>query len=88
MRATLVQASWCLIRKDGVMRERYEKIKVRAGGKRAIVAIETVIDKNAENIIGWNAVCFRSTLVSRIVILGYREAWRTTFRCLWVIDYV
>jgi len=39
VRATLVQASWCLIRKDGVMRERYEKIKARAGGKRAIVAI-------------------------------------------------
>ena len=39
VRATLVQAAWCLIRKDGVMRERYEKIKVRAGGKRAIVAI-------------------------------------------------
>jgi transposase len=39
VRAILVQASWCLIRKDGVMRERYEKIKARAGGKRAIVAI-------------------------------------------------
>lgn len=39
VRAALVQASWCLIREDGVMCERYEKIKVRAGGKRAIVAI-------------------------------------------------
>ncbi len=39
VRAALVQAAWCLIRKDGVMRERYEKIKARAGGKRAIVAI-------------------------------------------------
>jgi len=39
VRAIVVQASWCLIRKDGVMGERYEKIKVRAGGKRAIVAI-------------------------------------------------
>jgi transposase len=39
VRATLVQTSWSLIRQDGVMRERYEKIKIRAGGKRAIVAI-------------------------------------------------
>jgi transposase len=39
LRATLVQASWQLIRKDGVIREKYERIKVRAGGKRAIVAI-------------------------------------------------
>ena len=39
VRAILVQAAWCLIRKDGVMRERYDKIKTRAGGKRAIVAI-------------------------------------------------
>jgi transposase len=39
VRATLVQASWALIRKDGVARERYEKLKARAGGKRAIVAI-------------------------------------------------
>jgi transposase len=35
----LVQASWALIRKDGVVREKYEKLKVRTGGKRAIVAI-------------------------------------------------
>jgi transposase len=39
LRATLVQASWQLIRKDGVIREKYERIKVRAGGKRAIIAI-------------------------------------------------
>lgn len=39
LRAILVQAAWCLIRKDGVMRERYEKIKLRSGGKRSIVAI-------------------------------------------------
>jgi len=39
VRAILVQASWALIRKDGVARERYEKLKIRAGGKRAIVAI-------------------------------------------------
>jgi ABC-type microcin C transport system duplicated ATPase subunit YejF len=34
-----VQASWQLIMKDGAMREKYEKIKNRAGGKRAIIAI-------------------------------------------------
>lgn len=39
LRATLVQTSWQLIRKDGVIREKYERIKVRAGGKRAIIAI-------------------------------------------------
>lgn len=39
LRAILVQAAWCLIRKDGVMRERYEKIKARSGGKRSIIAI-------------------------------------------------
>jgi transposase len=39
LRALLVQAAWQLIRKDGAMKEKYERIKVRSGGKRAIVAI-------------------------------------------------
>jgi transposase len=39
LRAMLVQASWALIRKDGVMREKYDRLKSRSGGKRAIVAI-------------------------------------------------
>lgn len=39
LRALLVQASWQLIRKDGTMREKYERIKIRSGGKRAIVAV-------------------------------------------------
>ena len=39
VRATLIQAAWALIRKDGIMHEIYEKLKARAGGKRAIVAI-------------------------------------------------
>jgi transposase len=39
LRSMLVQASWQLIRKDGVMREKYQKIKARGGGKRAIIAI-------------------------------------------------
>jgi transposase len=39
IRATLVEASWTLIRKDPAMAEKYERIKARRGGKRAIVAI-------------------------------------------------
>jgi transposase len=39
LRAMLIQASWALIRKDGVMREKYDRLKSRAGGKRAIVAV-------------------------------------------------
>ena len=39
LRAILVEASWKLITKDQVMRQKYERIKNRSGGKRAIVAI-------------------------------------------------
>ena len=39
VRVLLIRASWTLIEKDGVMREKYDRIKVRAGGKRAIVAV-------------------------------------------------
>jgi len=39
LRAILVEASWTLIGKDQAMREKYDRIKIRAGGKRAIVAI-------------------------------------------------
>lgn len=39
LRAMLVEASWTLIAKDGVIREKYERIKARSGAKRAIVAI-------------------------------------------------
>lgn len=39
VRTVLVEASWKLIGKDIWMREKYEKIKVRSGGKRAVVAI-------------------------------------------------
>ncbi|MBW2465657.1 MAG: IS110 family transposase [Deltaproteobacteria bacterium] len=39
LRAMLIQASWSLIRKDGVMREKYDRLKSRSGGKRAIVAV-------------------------------------------------
>jgi ABC-type polar amino acid transport system ATPase subunit len=35
----LVEASWQLIAKDQLMREKYDRIKIRSGGKRAIVAV-------------------------------------------------
>ena len=34
-----MEASRILIRKDQAMREKYTRIKIRSGGKRAIVAI-------------------------------------------------
>jgi len=43
LRAMLVQASWALIRKDGVMREKYDRLKSRSGGKRAIVAVARIL---------------------------------------------
>lgn len=43
LRAILVEASWRLITIDMVMRKRYERIKVRSGGKRAIVAIARML---------------------------------------------
>ncbi len=39
LRAILVEASWKLITKDQVMHQKYERIKIRSGGKRAIVAV-------------------------------------------------
>jgi transposase len=39
LRSLLVEASWTLIRKDPAMQEKYDRIKIRSGGKRAIVAI-------------------------------------------------
>jgi transposase len=36
-RSLLVEASWTLISKDQAMCEKYERIKIRSGGKRAIV---------------------------------------------------
>jgi transposase len=39
LRSILVEASWILISKDQAMREKYDRIKIRSGGKRAIVAI-------------------------------------------------
>ena len=43
VRVALVEASWWLIRKDKAMRIKYEKIKARAGAKRAIVAVARIL---------------------------------------------
>jgi transposase len=43
LRGNLVESSWRLIAIDKAMRERYERIKVRSGGKRAIVAIARML---------------------------------------------
>lgn len=39
LRGTLIQVAWKLIGKDPAMREKYDRIKVHSGSKRAIVAI-------------------------------------------------
>ena len=43
LRALLVEAAWRVIKKDGAMREKYDRIKTRAGAKRAIVAIARML---------------------------------------------
>ena len=43
VRVALVEASWWLIRKDKAMGIKYEKIKARAGAKRAIVAVARIL---------------------------------------------
>lgn len=42
LRAVLVEASWTLITKDEAIRLKYESLKARRGGKRAIVAIARI----------------------------------------------
>ena len=39
LRAALVESSWILIGKDPQMRRFYDRIKIRRGGKKAIVAV-------------------------------------------------
>ena len=51
VRALLVQASWRLIQKDPVMQEKYDRIKVRAGGKRAIVAVARTLVMRMRRIL-------------------------------------
>lgn len=42
LRGTLVEVAWRLIGKDRAMRKKYERIKVRSGAKRAIIAIARI----------------------------------------------
>ncbi len=42
LRAALVQVAWRLIEKDRAIRRKYDRIKVRSGSKRAIVAIARI----------------------------------------------
>jgi len=42
LRGTLVEVAWRLIGKDRAMRKKYERIKARAGSKRAIIAIARI----------------------------------------------
>jgi transposase len=51
LRRMLVEASWMLITKDKVMREKYERIKARSGAKRAIVAIARTLLLRSRRIL-------------------------------------
>jgi len=61
LRALLVEASWKLITKDSAMRDRYNRIKVRSGAKRAIVAIARMLLLRLRRIL----------LDGRPYVLGY-----------------
>jgi ABC-type microcin C transport system duplicated ATPase subunit YejF len=53
--------AWQLIRKDQAMREKYERIKIRSGAKRAIVAIARTLFLRVRRI--WlDAVPYRLAL--------------------------
>jgi len=51
LRSLLVEDSYTLIRKDQAMREKDERIKIRSGGKRAIVAIARTLLLAHEKIL-------------------------------------
>lgn len=64
VRTTLVESSWLLIGKDQRMRQKYEKIKYRRGGKRAIVAIARTL-----------SACIRRMLLDQVPYeIGFRKA--------------
>jgi transposase len=42
LRGALVEAAWRVIDKDPAMRAKYERVKIRSGSKRAIVAIARI----------------------------------------------
>jgi transposase len=51
LRGMLVEASWILIRKDPLLRAKYEALKHRAGAKKAIVAIARKLLIRARRVI-------------------------------------
>jgi transposase len=51
VRTTLVESSWILIGKDPSMRCKYENIKHRRGGKRAIVAVARVLSARLRRML-------------------------------------
>jgi len=51
VRTTLVEASWILIGKDPSMRGKYEHIKCRRGGKRAIVAVARILSARIRRML-------------------------------------
>jgi transposase len=64
VRTTLVESSWILIGKDPSMRRKYENLKHRRGGKKAIVAIARVL-----------SACLRRMLLDQVPYeIGFRKA--------------
>jgi transposase len=59
IRKVLVLAAWKAIQIDSHLRETFERISVRAGGKRAIIAI-------ARRLIGHMRACFRKKCLYEI----------------------
>jgi transposase len=51
VRTTLIESSWILIGKDPSMRWKYENIKHRRGGKRAIVAIARILSARLRRML-------------------------------------
>jgi transposase len=51
LRGMLVEASWILIRKDPLLRAKYETLKHRAGAKKAIVAIARKLLVRARRVV-------------------------------------
>lgn len=51
VRTTLVECSWILIAKDSKMRWKYEKIKHRRGGKRAIIAVTRTLSARIRRLL-------------------------------------
>ena len=51
VRTTLIESSWILIGKDPEMRWKYENLKQRRGGKRAIVAIARILSARIRRML-------------------------------------